>query len=176
MSGWLAVNLDGTLTEWDGVWRGPSYIGAPIARTVRRVKHWLNQGKDVRIFTARVWVPTLGLGVVSTSADAAWQRHYAEAKECRKAIDAFCTQQFGRTLPITCEKDRHAVLILDDRAQQVVPNTGALVQEELRRAVVGLKAIAGPITATGSLYTGQQRSKIAEETLASLDPWSQKLV
>ena len=166
MSGWLAVDLDGTLTEWDGVWRDPSYIGAPIARTVRRVKHWLNQGKDVRIFTARVWVPNLGLGVVSTSADAAWQRHYAEAKECRKAIDAFCTQQFGRTLPITCEKDRHAVLILDDRAQQVVPNTGALVQEELRRAVQGLKAIAA---------SSSDMAETAKLTLASLDPWSQKL-
>ena len=58
------------------------------------------------------------------------------------------------------------VLLLDDRAQQVVPNTGALVQEELRRAVQGLKAIAASST---------DMAETAKLALASLDPWSQKL-
>ena len=164
--------MDGTLTEWDGVWRGPSYIGAPIARTVRRVKHWLNQGKDVRIFTARVYVgprPSAWDAAAKTPWDSAvrqWSTRYNEAALCRTAIDAFCLKQFGRALPITCEKDYHMVLLLDDRAQQVVPNTGALVQEELRRAVQGLKAIAASST---------DMAETAKLALASLDPWSQTL-
>ena len=160
--------MDGTLTEWDGVWRGPSYIGAPIARTVRRVKHWLNQGKDVRIFTARVYVgpvPDNNAPLAQAKFEAYIQRR-DEANECRQAIAVLCINLFGQSLPITCEKDYHMVLLLDDRAQQVVPNTGALVQEELRRAVQGLKAIAASST---------DMAETAKLALASLDPWSQKL-
>ena len=163
MSGWLGCDLDGTLTEWDGVWRGPSYIGAPIARTVRRVKHWLNQGKDVRIFTARVH---MGLMPTSLPAFRKWLQRRNEANESRQAISALCTRLFGQTLPITCEKDYQMALLLDDRAQQVVPNTGALVQEELRRAVQGLKTIAASST---------DMAETAKLALSSLDPWSQKL-
>ena len=166
MSGWFAVDLDGTLTEWDGVWRGPSYIGAPIARTVRRVKHWLNQGKDVRIFTARVYVGPMPTMHQSSALRDEWQQRRDEANECRQAIAALCTSLFGQALPITCEKDYHMVLLLDDRAQQVVPNTGALVQEELRRAVGGLKAIAA---------SSSEMAETAKLALASLDPWSQTL-
>lgn len=167
MSGWFGVDLDGTIAEWDGVWRGPEYIGAPIARTVRRVKHWLRQGKDVRIFTARVHVPP----APDTDAPSAKWDEYCqcrdEANRCRQVISVFCTENLGVALPITCEKDYHMVLLLDDRAQQVVPNTGALLQEELRRAVAGLKAIAASST---------DMAETAKLALASLDPWSQKLV
>ena len=51
--GWIGVDLDGTLAEYLG-WQGMGHIGEPIAPMVERVKAWLAEGKDVRIFTARV--------------------------------------------------------------------------------------------------------------------------
>ena len=51
--GWIGVDLDGTLAEYNG-WQGPANIGAPIPAMVERVKAWLEEGRDVRIFTARV--------------------------------------------------------------------------------------------------------------------------
>lgn len=133
MSGWWAVDFDGTLAEYDG-WQGPGHVGRPIMRTVRRVKHWLKDGKDVRIFTARVYVPE-NPGDCATEAELTvyWARK-VEAAESLTAIQDFCREQFGQILPVTCQKDFSTVLILDDRALQCYPNTGELVQERLRRA------------------------------------------
>ncbi len=51
--GWYGVDLDGTLAHYDG-WMGPTEIGPPISKMVHRVRRWLAEGRDVRIFTARV--------------------------------------------------------------------------------------------------------------------------
>jgi hypothetical protein len=53
MPGWIGVDLDGTLAQY-GKWAGIYYIGKPIPLMMARVKKWLAQGKDIRIFTARV--------------------------------------------------------------------------------------------------------------------------
>jgi hypothetical protein len=168
MAGVWLCDLDGTLAEWDGVWRGPEYIGPPIMRTVRRVKHWLRKGREVKIFTARVStgaqpMPWAGGPEGNDKAWAAWHARNEEAGKCRVAIENWCLKNLGQVLPIVYEKDYHVVQILDDRALQCVPNTGAIVQEELRTAVVALCAIA----ATGDTA--------ANAALISLDPWSQKL-
>ena len=52
-NGWIGVDLDGTLAYYDQ-WRGALHIGEPIPVMLERVKRWLDEGKDVRIFTARV--------------------------------------------------------------------------------------------------------------------------
>jgi hypothetical protein len=75
---------------------------------VERVKRWLAEGRDVRIMTARVD----GL---------------AEAPDPevpRKAIEAWCLEHVGKALPVTNRKDMHMIVLYDDRAVQVVPNTG----------------------------------------------------
>ena len=51
--GWIGVDLDGTLAYYDG-WKGPEAIGEPIPRMVDRVLGWVNEGREVRILTARV--------------------------------------------------------------------------------------------------------------------------
>jgi len=99
--GWVGVDLDGTLAHYDR-WRGPNHIGVPVRRMRRRVVDWLAEGKDVRIFTAR-------------------------SEESYPAIRAWCLRQFGRELPITNQKDYGMVELWDDRAVQVVPNTGRRV-------------------------------------------------
>lgn len=111
MSGWIGVDLDGTLAEYAG-WQGPAHIGRPVERMLRRVKEWLAEGKDVRIFTARV------------SYDAGNDERMAQASAARLAIEAWCGNHLGRVLPITNIKDYGMYELWDDRAVQVFPNTG----------------------------------------------------
>lgn len=107
MTGWIGVDLDGTLAHYDG-WKGPEHIGEPIPRMVERVKAWIAEGKDVRIFTARVCSSQPGdAGLVAMGAIMRW-----------------CTQHIGRPMAVTSEKDWNMIELWDDRCVQVVPNTG----------------------------------------------------
>lgn len=103
MSGWIGVDLDGTLAEYGG-WKGPDHIGAPIPRMVERVKAWLAEGKAVKIFTARVWGD--------------------DRDGVAEIIQAWCKQHIGQELEVTCAKDYGMIELWDDRAVQVEPNTG----------------------------------------------------
>lgn len=109
--GWIAVDLDGTLAFYDE-WRGVEHIGAPIGPMVERVKKWLAEGKEVRIFTARVYSTFLA------GADP------AESLKVVTPIQAWCHEHLGRVLPITCVKDYGMIELWDDRAVQVVCNLG----------------------------------------------------
>ena len=104
--GWIGVDFDGTLAVY-GRWDGGK-VGAPIPRMVERVKAWLAAGIEVRIVTARVG-PSLAP---------------AEIVEARQTIDAWLEQHLGRTLLITASKDHRMVELWDDRAVQVIQNTG----------------------------------------------------
>jgi len=108
ISGWVAVDLDGTLATFDQ-WTGLERIGAPIAPMVDRVKRMLEDGYDVRIFTARA----------ACSAD--------ELPIVERAIKAWCLTHLGRELPITCVKDFGMVMLFDDRCYAVQTNTGKLL-------------------------------------------------
>ncbi len=111
--GWIGVDLDRTLAHHaEGT--GAPVPGEPIRPMVARVKRWLEQGHDVRIFTARV---QRQLGT-----------HCADWAEANRQqvllIDAWCSEHLGRTLPITNCKDMHLWVLFDDRACHVTPNTG----------------------------------------------------
>lgn len=111
--GWLGVDLDGTLAVYDG-WISPQHIGDPVAPMVDRVKAWIKEGRDVRIFTARV------------SSDGS-ARHNLEAEIARSCIEEWCLQHLDRVLPVTCIKDYDCMCIYDDRCKQVETNTGRLI-------------------------------------------------
>lgn len=113
MEGWTGVDLDGTLAVYDA-WVHHTVIGEPIAPMVERVKGWIAEGRDVRIFTARV-APALS---------EAWV-----VSECRTAIEDWCLEHLGKILPVTHEKDYAMVELWDDRCVQVVPNTGLTLRE-----------------------------------------------
>lgn len=98
--GWIGVDLDGTLAHYEG-WKGDAHIGAPIPAMLARVKRWLEEGRDVRIFTAR-----------------------AHNIASHIAIEAWCERHLGLVLQITATKDYQMVELWDDRAVQVIPNTG----------------------------------------------------
>jgi len=108
--GWIGVDLDGTLAYVDPDNFSPFVVGPPILPMVRRVRGWLAEGREVRIFTARVCPleddSALTMTMIIT------------------AIQAFCMDQFGTILQVTCRKDRDMVELWDDRAVRVLHNVG----------------------------------------------------
>lgn len=122
-NGWIGVDLDGTLAEYT-TWQGVEYIGAPVPKMVERVKKWLSEGKDVRIMTARVSPVAIKLncGMVNVGTK----------REVYGPIESWCKKHLGIILPITHEKDMGMLELWDDRAVQVIPNTGERVDEPLK--------------------------------------------
>lgn len=100
---WIGVDLDGTLAYYDH-WRGVDNIGPPLGPMRRRVLRWLEQGKDVRIFTARI------------------ARDGEERAQAIEAINTWCHIHFGQLLPITNVKDMAMIELWDDRCTQVPKN------------------------------------------------------
>lgn len=104
-SKWIGVDLDGTLAKMEG-WNGPYEIGEPVPAMVDRVKKWLEEGKTIKIMTAR-------------AADA--------DKRAISAIKNWCNKHIGKELDITCAKDMDMVALFDDKAIRVEKNTGKLL-------------------------------------------------
>jgi hypothetical protein len=100
--GWHGVDLDGTLAEYHG-WKSETHIGKPIPKMVDKVKDWLANGEDVKIFTAR-----------------------ATIKEAVKAIEEWCIKHIGQKLEVTNKKDFAMIDLWDDRAKEVEKNTGEI--------------------------------------------------
>jgi hypothetical protein len=95
-NGWIGVDFDGTLAHYDH-FRGKNHVGEPIDPMVTRVRKWIQDGKDVRLFTARTPTPE---------------------------IRRWMKEHLGKVLPITNTKDRHMQALYDDRAVQVKRNHG----------------------------------------------------
>ena len=124
MSGWIAVDFDGTLATY-GTWLGPDHMGEPIAPMVDRVKRWLAEGREVRIFTARVGPSGRANGVGQIDDD-------SFASQQRRQIQQWCRQYIGQELAVTATKDFGMVELWDDRAVQVRMNTGEIVGHSTR--------------------------------------------
>lgn len=101
--GWIGVDFDGTLAKYDG-WVHETHVGDPIPAMVERVKGWLAQGKQVKIFTAR-----------------------AHSPESVEAIEKWCLEHLGQRLPVTNVKDFQMIELWDDRAIRVQSNTGKIL-------------------------------------------------
>lgn len=98
--GWIGVDLDGTLAHYEG-WQGIEHIGEPVPAMLARVKRWLGEGREVRIFTARCQTP-----------------------EAVPHIKAWLDLHGLGGLQITNVKDFAMDELWDDRCVQVAPNTG----------------------------------------------------
>ena len=103
MGTWIGVDLDGTLAYYDE-WRGVDHIGAPIPVMMERVKAWLDEGKEVRIFTARV-----------------------QFDGARQPILDWLHAHGLPSLEITNIKDSWMHELWDDRVVQVERNTGKIL-------------------------------------------------
>jgi hypothetical protein len=100
ISGWIGVDLDGTLAMYEG-WKGPDIIGAPVPAMLERVQRWISQGITVKIFTARAMLP-----------------------EQIPPIKAWLAANGLPELEITNVKDFGMFELWDDRCVQVIINTG----------------------------------------------------
>ena len=98
--GWIGVDLDGTLAHYDG-WYGPAHIGDPIEPMLERVRRWLAEGYEVRIFTARASVP-----------------------EYVPFVKIWLEQNGLPPLKVTNVKDFGMVSLWDDRCVEVISNKG----------------------------------------------------
>lgn len=120
-SGYIDVDLDGTLAHYTH-WEGKNHIGEPIPKMVERVKEWLREGKKVRVFTARVSPSTLKVNNDSLAS-------------VKKPIEKWVLKHIGQKLPITYQKHYLTKQLWDDRAVQVVRNTGMTLVEVLENIV-----------------------------------------
>lgn len=101
---WIGVDLDGTLAEYHR-WMGIEHIGDPVPAMLKRVKAWLAEGVEVRIFTARVCRP-------------------ADRRAATRRIGDWCEMHGLPRLPVTNTKDYGMIELWDDRAVQVETNIG----------------------------------------------------
>lgn len=125
MSGWIAVDLDGTLAEYHG-WVNTFHIGKPIPRMVERIQKWVAEGVEVRIFTARID----GGGAASKmGVDPEVVKRYEDVQAITEMIELWCVEHIGIKLPVTNKKDYGMIELWDDRCIQVVPNTGMTIAE-----------------------------------------------
>lgn len=145
MSGWIGVDLDGTLARYDG-WKGKAHIGEPIPAMLDRVHGWLRDGRTVKIFTARIAVPEPDRSAVI------------------RIIHEWCEAAGLPRLDITNVKDIAMAELWDDRAVQVVPNTGlAVTTASLRddlaaRAPIGFDEARSAFGSTPSLASASSRA------------------
>lgn len=123
--GWIGVDMDGTLARDNG---SPvdHPLGPPIPLMVARVKQWLADGRDVRIFTARA----------ARTDESTYHAYYDSTGATFHAlqeqmITEWCIEHLGCALPITATKDFMMAELWDDRAVQVMSNTGMTVRELL---------------------------------------------
>lgn len=82
--GWIGVDLDGTLSEYDGLCSA-FHIGKPIKPMVNFVKRMLSDGLDVRIFTARVYFLEPPEGYYHPYVD-----EYRDIPKIRLTIEKWC--------------------------------------------------------------------------------------
>jgi hypothetical protein len=114
MEPWIGLDLDGTLAEYHG-WESETRIGKPIKPMVERLEAWLDEGRRVKIFTARV------AGVREAPV--------AVIRECIWKWLAKHVRNYQLIDDVTHEKDYGMSVLYDDRCVQVEVNTGRLLSE-----------------------------------------------
>ena len=103
----IAVDLDGTLAHYDG-WKGVGHIGEIIPSVANAILLAKKEGADIWIFTARVSDPK-------------------DAEEAGNAIVAYLTENGIPFDGLTAIKHKFFTEFWDDRAIQVIKNTGEFV-------------------------------------------------
>ena len=99
----IGVDLDGTLALYDG-YAGAYHIGEPVPDMLKRVKWWVENKIEIKIFTARAAHP-----------------------EQHPGIKAWCVKYIGVELEITNTKDWTMIELWDDRCVSIEPNTGRIL-------------------------------------------------
>lgn len=109
---WIGFDLDGTLAE-HGKYKGPEHIGTMIQRMKEILLECLRQRFRVKIMTARM-------------------SHADTRDESRTIIQDWLEANGLPRLEVTCKKDYKMIRLYDDRAVQVIPNTGVTLEEVVK--------------------------------------------
>ena len=109
---WVGFDLDGTLAE-HSKYLGPDHIGTMIQKMKDILIEWLKQGYRVKIMTARMG-------------------HAELRDEARTIIQDWLEVNGLPRLEVTCKKDYKMIRLYDDRAVQVIPNTGVTLEEVVK--------------------------------------------
>lgn len=156
--GWYGFDLDGTLAKYDG-WKGIDHIGEPVKPMVDLIKRMHDEGKVVKIMTARA-APRPEPEVAKTryplyAGDsvgdvpeyaAKWMLEMTKAGHVSDQVEAcafyfkkewtavdfiadWCLENLGFIPDIVYQKDHLMLELYDDRVKQVVPNEGWLVED-----------------------------------------------
>lgn len=136
-AGWYGFDLDGTLAKYDG-WKGISHIGEPVKPMIELMKRMHDEGKVVKIMTARVAPCITRDGTIGEQFNWLTRRPSPDPTAKYTAtqyIQDWCEEvaQLGFTPEIVYQKDHLMLELYDDRVKQVIPNTGILVEDELAR-------------------------------------------
>ena len=130
--GWYGFDLDGTLAVYDK-WKGIDHIGEPVKPMVDLIRKMHDEGKVVKILTARIAPRKLEDGTVGESyitvpdGEGGVTRTYAH-----QFINDWCHFNLGFIPEIVYQKDHLMLELYDDRVKQVVPNEGLLVEDLYR--------------------------------------------
>ena len=152
--GWYGFDLDGTLAKYDG-WKGIDHIGDPVKPMVDLIKRFHEEGKRVKIMTARVahgdsetrpnphknGPPDY---VRSQASELKFLYTYREWGP-KMFIRDWCLKNLGFIPEIVHQKDYLMLELYDDRVKQVVPNEGVLVEDLARHFIAGTKDINGVV-------------------------------
>ena len=101
---------------------------------VQRVKNWLQSGMTVKIFTARFCEH----GQIIS------HNNGQTVIDVVTPIEEWCLKHLGRKLDVTNVKDYDMLELWDDRAVQVIPNTGEPVMPVSDQSKEFLCAAATP--------------------------------
>jgi len=152
--GWIGIDADACLFEWGPGTSNPwnvLIVGKPIPRMVELVKTLLAEGKTIKIFTARVGPASAEECLAAFSGRGKFPGYEGEIgpnpvrdwiNYQTMILNEACMFAFGRTFEITATKDFHMWALYDDRAIQVIPNTGELLQDKYEAAVAHIAQIA----------------------------------
>lgn len=116
--GWYGIDLDHTMALYDRSSMGMGDIGEPIKPMIDFVNFLLERGDEVRVFTARAYLPPEPS-----------MRDYEDHMAAHVAIENFCMEQYGKRLTITCMKDPYCIRLFDDIAVGIERDTGRFLNE-----------------------------------------------
>lgn len=133
--GWYGFDLDGTLAKYDK-WEGIDHIGELIVPMVKLIKQMHDEGKTVKILTARVSPRPVPDTKPNPYMEGNWCIQEPDVQTwalkdvwtAKEFIQEWCYRNLEFIPEITHEKDHLMLELYDDRVKQVIPNTGVLVE------------------------------------------------
>ena len=127
---WHGFDLDGTIADNSAHTFGMGKIGKPVKPMCDLMKRLHTEGRRVKIFTARL---------SDVGSDPSSQQAVKEH------IWKWCDENLGFRPEVTDRKDYMMECLYDDRAKQVVRNTGECLEDLYNELVAKVKSAIGKL-------------------------------